>query len=685
MTAALLLAGLFVGCRKDKFENLARPDEPALWRVSDTEFDQARNSLKTTQEINFFDFGFAARNNPNVIPKSKERDDNEDVLKALCVELIQRNQQDNFANQLLSQVGYPLWDRSLFLANERQDSSPVVILPFAHLTADSTQAYLLATPIDTSWFLQLTTKSEVDSMLALPAVSDQNLEFKILVFIVLDEAIFGHAAERYTEVFAGGNLHSNSAKDRCDGYLLYVTVCNCPQVFTGGGTDDRSPCCRTYIDCIESGSGGGWWAGGGSGLGGNGGGNGGGGGGSGNGGGVSPGFYQFWQDCIVMGEPDQPQVLTGADATTCGKLMQLNDLGLFSLEQMETLRNNTGLLNAAVQYLAQRPGDPLAQQIASMIVDAVRTGQITGAQGQQLLQLAGQLSLTPGQVGWLIYNIDAMAVVRSFLTAHPNNSAATAIANTVIQRQLGFITVDDLELLFDYPGIYSDYVQYLTQNPNANPENKMTALRTVVLAPNNPIPNLAERLNCFNITSNSNFTHQVTLYVDQPVANDDASSSSKEKAGHTWITLEQDQGGGNITRLSVGLYPEDFASPCDQVDGGAYNNDEGHTFDVSVTWPISDWGFNILVNDLKSQPYAPLYDLSDNNCSTWAVGKLNQLGFNIPATNVVSLSSPPAPPACHVEGLAPGQLGQDLRNNYQLSNGATRNTTGGNGPTSTCQ
>jgi hypothetical protein len=50
---AVFLVGLFIGCRKDKFESVAQPGESAPWSVSDTEFDQARSSLKTTQEINF--------------------------------------------------------------------------------------------------------------------------------------------------------------------------------------------------------------------------------------------------------------------------------------------------------------------------------------------------------------------------------------------------------------------------------------------------------------------------------------------------------------------------------------------------------------------------------------------------------------------------------------------------------
>jgi hypothetical protein len=264
---------------------------------------------------------------------------------------------------------------------------------------------------------------------------------------------------------------------------------------------------------------------------------------------------------------------------------------------------------------------------------------------------------------------------------------ASDIIPQIIQHDLMFLTEDDLSLMFNNPNLRINYLQFLTDNPNLTQDDKAAILRTSAVAPNDPIENLADRLSCFNITSNTNFTHRVSIYVDQPVANSNLSASSKELAGHTWILLEQDQGNGTVVTLSVGLYPEDFATPCHQIDGGAYNDDEGHPFDVSVTWPVSDYGFNILVNDLKSQPFAPLYNLSTYNCSTFAVEKLNQLGFNIPATNIISLPNvlvPAVPPTCHIEGIAPGQLGQDLRNNYPLPAGATKNITGGSTPTSSC-
>lgn len=57
----------------------------------------------------------------------------------------------------------------------------------------------------------------------------------------------------------------------------------------------------------------------------------------------------------------------------------------------------------------------------------------------------------------------------------------------------------------------------------------------------------------------------------------------------------------------------------------------------------------------------------------------------MPQTIVSVPNTLPAPGACKFEGLAPAQLGQDLRNWNQLPVGASRNISGGVAPTSACQ
>ena len=186
---------------------------------------------------------------------------------------------------------------------------------------------------------------------------------------------------------------------------------------------------------------------------------------------------------------------------------------------------------------------------------------------------------------------------------------APATMGQMMQHSLTFITVDDLDVLFDEPDIYVAYKTYLQQDPDATQEEKTTAVRMIMFAPKYPINNLSNRLNCFDLdgSTNLNKNHKVTLYVDQPKANSDQSSGSDDKAGHTWLNLEQvDQNGVKIN-LSVGFYPADFASPCKQIDAGAVNNDAGHAFDISITFEISSYAFTQMVNGMKSSSL-PLYN-----------------------------------------------------------------------------
>ncbi len=307
----------------------------------------------------------------------------------------------------------------------------------------------------------------------------------------------------------------------------------------------------------------------------------------------------------------------------------------------------------------------------------------------QLNELQTRFNLTTAQVDWLRGNLPVVGQLWNFVTDNTTKPSlppfVLSVIGQMVQHSLTFVTVDDLDVLFDEPEMYNAYETYLDQDPNATEEEKKTAVRMVMFAPNDPISDLSEKLNCFDVDVQSNLgkSHKVTLYVDQPKANSDNSSDSKEKAGHTWLNLEQiDQNGVN-TNLSVGFYPADFASPCKQFDTGAFNNDAGHNFDVSVTFEISGYAFTQMVNTMGSGT-TPIYNLSSMNCTTWAVQKLSAAGINVPQNVVTSLPAPGFT-QCRVEGLTPGRIGEDLRS-YQLPTGATKNTTGGNGPSSTtCQ
>ena len=80
--AIALFFALMLGCKKD----LSIPSEIAKtteWKVSQEQFDNAKASLTSEAATRFFDFNYAAQNNPNVVAAATGRDENEDALRAL--------------------------------------------------------------------------------------------------------------------------------------------------------------------------------------------------------------------------------------------------------------------------------------------------------------------------------------------------------------------------------------------------------------------------------------------------------------------------------------------------------------------------------------------------------------------------------------------------------------------------
>lgn len=309
---------------------------------------------------------------------------------------------------------------------------------------------------------------------------------------------------------------------------------------------------------------------------------------------------------------------------------------------------------------------------------------------KSILDFVIKNSLSYSQFQYLLTNYEKFPVFADFMTSQGQTSATVIflkdILDVVIKYNLSFVTTDDLNFLFAHPTYYTQYKSYLEQNPNATQTEKIASLRMHfgVDGPEHPLYDLPQRLNCFNTTTNQNVGeyHGVGLYVDQPVANntkpyDDRSGPVQKLqagGGHTWLCLIQ-QIGGQTTILSLGLYPVSSASPLTPHDPGAFSHDENRAFDVSVTWSLAPEQFNLLVDHLRSYSTPPDYDLNDNNCTTFAVGELSNIGIFVPQTICDWTFG---------EGLCPGQLGQDLRN-MQLPNGAGRNVDGGISPQSTCE
>ena len=108
-------------------------------------FEQARQRLTSPTEIYFFDFSFASRTNPHVIPSLSGRDAQQS-LDAFAYELLQKDFSHHYIPNLVADIGYPYWNGAITYTNSSTEK-PVILLPFAPLNADAVQGILIATQL----------------------------------------------------------------------------------------------------------------------------------------------------------------------------------------------------------------------------------------------------------------------------------------------------------------------------------------------------------------------------------------------------------------------------------------------------------------------------------------------------------------------------------------------------------
>ena len=182
---------------------------------------------------------------------------------------------------------------------------------------------------------------------------------------------------------------------------------------------------------------------------------------------------------------------------------------------------------------------------------------------------------------------------------------------------------------------------------------------------------------CFDMASGST-TQSVTLYVDQPKAGHDDAWVIKYYGvdpGHTFLSVNQTSGSNKYQRI-IGYYPFNDVSPGNNESPGIIQDDNIHTYDVSITIPLSSSEFNALVQAIDYDiDHTVDYDLDLYNCSDWAIYMINGIGsFTLPECNGTWPGG---------GGTNPGALGQYLRT-LTLPSGATKNTDGGSAPVKNC-
>jgi hypothetical protein len=210
-------------------------------------------------------------------------------------------------------------------------------------------------------------------------------------------------------------------------------------------------------------------------------------------------------------------------------------------------------------------------------------------------------------------------------------------------------------------------------------DNYYTIANETFVAPPQEQPiNILEYLQCF--TSEAGSTYMITVGVDQPepgsrtpytIGNDGSSSSSGGDidVGHTFITLVQTKANGTKIIRTLGYYPTSSVKPLSPSSQGTLANDQGHHFDVSLTTDVTVTNFLSLIQILQANATEP-YNLNSNNCTTFCIHHLQEIGINLPANvGVWPMGG----------GFNPGSLGEDIRS-MDLAPNQSRNTNGGEAP-----
>ena len=204
-------------------------------------------------------------------------------------------------------------------------------------------------------------------------------------------------------------------------------------------------------------------------------------------------------------------------------------------------------------------------------------------------------------------------------------------------------------------------------------------LAVTITPPTNIIANIQDYIKCFSNYGGSDHTYTVTVCVDQPdpgtreawalTSTGVAGSSSGANpvdAGHTFLVLSENFSGYSIVR-NIGFYPQTNVYPWASSAQGQLNDDDGHSYNISLTITVNNGQFfNILNYISQGNNSGYMYDLNTNNCTSFALHALQAGNINLPAT----VGSWPDGGF----GYDPGDLGEDIRN-MQVSSNMTRNTT----------
>lgn len=198
------------------------------------------------------------------------------------------------------------------------------------------------------------------------------------------------------------------------------------------------------------------------------------------------------------------------------------------------------------------------------------------------------------------------------------------------------------------------------------------ATNIALAPPDNPIANIQDYNKCFTNVGGSDHAYTVTICVEQPIpgqrdaykwVNGGPIGSSNEgnivNVGHTFLIFSERYGNTNIIR-NVGFYPSTGVKPGSSTAPGILNNDESHSYNVSATFTVTNANFFIMLNSVaRGNNPGFNYNLSSENCTTFALQTLVQGGINLPNTIGIWPGG---------MGSNPGDLGEDIKQMALLPN-----------------
>ncbi|MCK6612233.1 MAG: RHS repeat-associated core domain-containing protein [Bacteroidia bacterium] len=166
--------------------------------------------------------------------------------------------------------------------------------------------------------------------------------------------------------------------------------------------------------------------------------------------------------------------------------------------------------------------------------------------------------------------------------------------------------------------------------------------------------------------------YKMTVHVDQPGTGGDRDSYEISldgvDVGHTFITLEKINDDGTITKQTFGWYPSAELNPMggEIQSKGVIMNDEGHQYDASKTFNLTEEQFNKTLDYVKQQDGKD-YNLDTYNCTDFGQGCSNAGGNKLPDTQ----GSWPGG-----AGSNPGDLGEDLKKTNTGTSGGSGGSSG---------